>query len=75
MHTLGLSPSVTIETRSHQHGIGHGAKQLIRFRYPSATHTHIWDSIRAHNRNAPPEKVAHTLALSADPRDRLVVNG
>lgn len=46
---------------------------LKHFRYSSASYTRVWDSIHAHNRNFPPEKVAHTLALSAHPRDRLVV--
>lgn len=60
----GAFPLVTIETQSSAlHRPWGKAADLfpILERYP-------------YSRNAPPEKVAHTLALSADPRDRLVVN-
>lgn len=72
MHKLGLSPLVTIETRCHQPSTSHRAELPIYFRYScmglrfvvahKAQEHFTW------------EKVPHSLAQGAVPRDRLVVN-
>lgn len=68
MHTLGLSPLVTIETRCQQPSTGHRAKPPIYFRYSSTSHTRVWDSDlwwHTKPRNTSPEKKSPTPSLRA----------